>query len=82
MDRPAYIPDRWKEYIPLKDYGSKPFVVNIHHAALENDNFRLALLTGKYLQLTLMKINPGEYIGLEIHPDMLINSYASNRGRV
>jgi len=29
-----------------------------------------------------MKINPGEYIGLEIHPDMLINSYASNRGRV
>jgi len=70
MGRPAYTPDYWKEYIHLKDYGNEPFVVNIHHAVLQNDNFRLALWTGKYLQLTLMKINPGEDIGLEMHPDV------------
>ncbi|MBM7582797.1 mannose-6-phosphate isomerase-like protein (cupin superfamily) [Caldicoprobacter guelmensis] len=70
MDRSAYTPDFGEEYIPLKDYGSEPFVVNIQHATLQNDNFRLALWTGKYLQLTLMKINPGEDIGLEMHPDV------------
>lgn len=55
--------------IKLKDYGPKPFVVNINEATKQNDTFRTALWTGKNLQLTLMSINPGEDIGLEIHPN-------------
>ena len=53
--------------INLKDYGADPFVVNIEEASKQNSNFRLALWTGKHLQITLMSINPGEDIGLEIH---------------
>lgn len=56
--------------IRLKDYGPEPFVVNIEEASKQNDNFRLALWTGEHLQLTLMSINVGEDIGLEIHPDL------------
>lgn len=54
----------------LKDYGPYPFVVNIEEATKENNNFRLALWTGDHLQLTLMSINVGEDIGLEMHPDV------------
>lgn len=56
--------------INLKDYGPKPFVVNINKATKQNKNFRTALWTGKHLQLTLMSINPGEDIGLENHPNL------------
>lgn len=52
----------------LKDYGPFPIVVNIERATERNNNFRTALWTGKYLQVTLMSINPGEDIGAEIHP--------------
>lgn len=58
-----------KESINLKDYGPNPFTVNIEKATINNSNYRTALWTGKYLQMTLMSINPGEDIGLEIHPD-------------
>ena len=54
----------------LKDYGSKPFVVNINEAAKQNNTYRTALWTGKHLQVTLMSINVGEDIGLEIHPNV------------
>nr|WP_034847918.1 cupin domain-containing protein [Ruminiclostridium josui] len=54
----------------LKDYGPEPFTIDIEKAAKENDNFRLALWTGEHLQVTLMCINVGEDIGLEIHPDL------------
>lgn len=59
-----------KSPICLKDYGPKPFVVNIEDAAKQNKTFRTTLWTGKHLQLTLMSINAGEDIGLEIHPDV------------
>jgi len=59
----------WGYPIPLKDYGPNPFVINIQKATRENHNFRLALWTGTYLQLTLMSIDVGSDIGLEIHPD-------------
>lgn len=55
--------------IKLKDYGPNPFVVNIEKATKQNENFRTALWTGEYLQLTLMSIGVGEDIGLEIHTD-------------
>lgn len=53
-----------------RDYGPEPFVVNIEKATLINPNFRTALWTGKYLQLTLMSIPVGGEIGLEMHPDL------------
>ncbi|HOQ01256.1 MAG TPA: cupin domain-containing protein [Acetivibrio clariflavus] len=59
-----------KHSINLKDFGPNPFSVNIEEAAKQNNNFRLALWTGKHLQITLMSINPGEDIGLEIHPNL------------
>lgn len=52
----------------LKDYGPAPIVVNIEGATKANDTFRMALWTGRYLQLTLMSIKPGEDIGQEMHP--------------
>src|SRR5690554_5270446 len=55
-------------YNPFRDYGSQPFVVNIEEATLRNNNFRTALWTGNFLQLTLMCINVGDDIGLEMHP--------------
>ncbi|NBI30968.1 cupin domain-containing protein [Chengkuizengella marina] len=59
-----------KERIQLKDYGQEPFVVDINEATKENNTFRTALWTGDHLQVTLMSINAGEDIGLEIHPNV------------
>lgn len=55
--------------IELKDYGPNPFTIDLEKATKQNNTYRTALWTGEYLQLTLMNINPGEDIGLEIHPD-------------
>ncbi len=56
--------------IALKDYGPNPFVIHIEEAAKQNNNYRTAIWTGKHLQVTLMSINVGEDIGLEIHPTL------------
>lgn len=53
--------------IELKDRGGIPYVVDIQKATLQNTNFRTALWTGKYFQLTLMSIPVGGEIGLEAH---------------
>ncbi|ARP50906.1 cupin [Ruminococcaceae bacterium CPB6] len=53
----------------LQDYGPEPFVVDIEAMTRRNNNYRTALWTGDYLQMTLMSIRVGEDIGLEIHPD-------------
>jgi len=53
----------------ISDFGAKPFVTDIEKATLANDTYRTALWTGKYFQVTLMSILPGDDIGLEIHPD-------------
>lgn len=68
-NRPQY-PNYGGNPIRLRDYGPYPFVTNITKAAKHNNNFRLALWTGEYLQLTLMSINVGDDIGLEMHPDL------------
>ncbi|WP_404451995.1 cupin domain-containing protein [Virgibacillus necropolis] len=52
----------------MKDYGKEPFVVNINQAAKQNNTFRTAIWTGNYMQVTLMSINVGGDIGLEVHP--------------
>ncbi|WP_018248772.1 cupin domain-containing protein [Orenia marismortui] len=59
-----------KQLIQLKDYGPCPFVINIEEATKQNNYYRIALWTGEYLQLTLMSIDVGDEIGLEIHPDV------------
>lgn len=69
INTPMYDPNYWKKLMELRDYGPKPFVINIEEATEQNENFRLALWTGKHLQLTLMSIGVGEDIGLEIHPE-------------
>ena len=52
------------------DNGPKPFVVNINEASKQNNTYRTALWTGPHLQVTLMSLNVGEDIGLEIHPNV------------
>ena len=49
--------------------GPAPFVTNIEQATLANENYRTTLWTGKQMQLTLMTIQPGHDIGLEVHDD-------------
>lgn len=56
--------------VHLRDYGGEPFVINIHEAAKQNDTFRTAIWTGEDMQLTLMSLNVGEDIGLEVHPEV------------
>ena len=53
----------------LKDYGSEPTVLDIDDYTVTNENFRTALWTGTFLQVTLMSITVGGEVGLEIHPD-------------
>ncbi len=54
----------------LSDYGPNPFAININEATKQNNTFRTALWTGSHLQITLMSLNVGEDIGLEIHPNL------------
>ena len=53
----------------ITDHGPKPFVTNIEKATLANENYRSTLWTGKNLQVTVMAIQPGHDIGLEVHGD-------------
>jgi mannose-6-phosphate isomerase-like protein (cupin superfamily) len=43
------------------------FKSNIEKDTLGNSNFRHVLYTGKYSQLVLMNLKPGEEIGEEVH---------------
>ena len=56
--------------VELKDVGPEPFVFDIEEYTLQNENFRTAIWTGKYMQMTLMTLQPGEDIGLELHTDI------------
>ncbi len=47
----------------------KGFVANIEELTVGNPDFRRVLYTGKYLQLVLMTLKPGEEIGEEVHED-------------
>ena len=53
-----------------KDLGAKPSLINIHNETLYNHNFRTAIWTGEYLQVTVMSIPVGGEIGLEKHDDL------------
>jgi len=43
------------------------WVGDIEDATLANDTFRTVLFTGSKLQLTVMRLQPGEEIGVEMH---------------
>ena len=43
------------------------WVGDIEDATLANDTFRTVLFTGQNLQLTVMRLSPGEEIGVEMH---------------
>jgi mannose-6-phosphate isomerase-like protein (cupin superfamily) len=49
------------------DEGPDPYVVDIEDATLSNENYRTTLWTGTHLQMTVMNIEPGHDIGLEVH---------------
>lgn len=53
----------------MKDFGPNPYVVDLEELTIENENFRTAAWTGSNLQMTLMAIQPGDDIGLEVHED-------------
>jgi len=49
------------------DNGPAPTVANIESATVDNTNYRTTMWTGVNLQITLMSIEPGDDIGLEVH---------------
>ncbi len=53
----------------MQDFGPNPYVVDIEELTLNNTTFRTAAWTGSNLQMTLMAIEPGDDIGLEVHED-------------
>lgn len=62
------------ERAPLTDpttakAGALGWAEDIERVTLDNDTFRTVLFTGANLQLTVMKLAPGEDIGREVHHD-------------
>ena len=51
------------------DYDTNPYMVHVGQMAMRNPNFRTALWTGEYMQMTLMNIPVRGEIGSEIHED-------------
>ncbi len=45
----------------------KGFVANLEKETTKNTDFRRVLYTGRFCQLVLMKLAPGEEIGEEVH---------------
>lgn len=50
-----------------QDQGAKPWVVDIETLTTGNPHFRSTWWTGKSLQMTVMSLQPGQDIGLEVH---------------
>jgi len=55
--------------VKITDNGPEPNVFDLEKATTENSNYRTVAWSGRYLQVTLMSIEPGKSIGLEVHPD-------------
>lgn len=53
----------------MNDYGPEPYVVDIENMTEENSLFRVTKWTGQFMQMTVMCIQPGDEIGLEMHDD-------------
>lgn len=46
------------------------WIGDIEGATLDNEAFRAVLFTGEHVQLTVMRLGPGEEIGREVHPHL------------
>ena len=57
------------DYQETYDYGKQPYALNVSGCARYNQNYRCAVWSGTYLQMTLMCIPICDDIGLEIHAD-------------
>jgi len=67
-----FVYNRGKEdsiMIEIKDMGGMPFVMKIEDAVEQNTNYRKTIWTGESLQVTMMSIEPGEEMGVEVHPE-------------
>ena len=53
-----------------QDLGTKPIILDIRKETICNQNFRTAIWTGEFLQITVMSIPVGGEIGLEMHDDL------------
>lgn len=51
------------------DQGKQPSVIALQQITRANNAFRAAAWTGDHLQLTLMTIDVGDDIGMEVHDD-------------
>jgi mannose-6-phosphate isomerase-like protein (cupin superfamily) len=51
----------------ITDNGPQPNAFDIESATTGNADYRRVAWTGKHLQVTLMSIEPGGAIGLEVH---------------
>lgn len=48
----------------------KGYIQHIEEETTKNSDFRRVVYTGKYSQLVLMNLRPGEEIGAEVHQDV------------
>ena len=65
--QPAEEPVESVEAVEFKDFGPDPLVIDIEQYTLQNETFRTAVWTGSLMQMTVMTLQPGEDIGLELH---------------
>lgn len=56
--------------VEFKDFGTEPFVFDIEAYTMQNENYRSTIWTGTFMQMTVMSLQPGEDIGLELHTDI------------
>jgi mannose-6-phosphate isomerase-like protein (cupin superfamily) len=54
----------------MSNLSKTGYVANIGAVTLANDYFRQVLFTGKYSQLVVMSLLPGEEIGEEVHDNV------------
>lgn len=55
--------------LTIQDTGPKQDAFDLERATVENDEYRHIAWSGRYLQVSLMSIEPGSSIGLEVHPE-------------
>jgi mannose-6-phosphate isomerase-like protein (cupin superfamily) len=55
--------------VSIEDIGPRPQSFDLEKQTVANNDYRAVAWSGRYLQLILMSIPPGDDIGLEAHPD-------------
>jgi mannose-6-phosphate isomerase-like protein (cupin superfamily) len=65
--QPAEVSAESVEAVEFRDFGPEPLVIDIEQYTLQNETFRTAVWTGSLMRMTVMTLQPGEDIGLELH---------------